>query len=638
MTSLINSTTHVITNFTYYDDVAAVPKPEPLPDWPVAKRTWRWCWVGHVYGFGSLYVLVAAFASVVLVNLNRRLRFQPLIVAIDVFLFLFGLSKSIFLFGDAYHSVGSMPDAFVQLLHGLTFPIVIATFSLLEILMSRLMRVPSRVRRSQKESHGMRIPGSMALWVLLTAYFLLVIGVYVAASKRRRLRYLLVLTQAIFITWGFVLCFMFTYNSFVAARYAKETGKALRQIVTYCRVRKQLKQNPNARHSSKRTDLNLHRIDRPAFDGYCEAVVDSPGEEGRETTDSSSAESFVFYNEASLTLNKEEMLKGRRAPSLLWNTAPPSMNHRRLSRCKRRHSDLTRPRGKTGHASVDSDDYEEDVDEEEDAAEEQKEDLEEENNYVTSGSTGRVSSRRTQVSYSSKSCVYVNNNNIGHHKDNSEDSIDKSLWVQSRDGCRNPRHGDSLVYLELLQCHPLSRTNHAYRQDSESQSDISTVEGSFQSPLRRSVAKLSTGEGPFEAIRDTGYMADAEVDSPKPLRKEQHKYFKRRFRLLRGRSKQDIGRETKQTALDDVVVQPGSPPPPGPYSLPVIGDHCSLGLNRIRQGRLIKKVFTVAYLTTAAEFVMCVVQVYALFGVFGVFSNVLVAAPWPWLAFQTVAR
>lgn len=633
MISVINSSSHVITNFTYYDDVTAAPKPEPLPDWPVAKRTWRWCWVGHVYGFGCLYVLLAALASVVLVNLNRRLRFQPLVVAIDVFLFLFGLSKCIFLFGDAYHSAGSMPDAFVQVLHGLTFPIVIATYSLLETLMSRLMRVSSRVRRGQKK--GYRIPGSTGLWVLLTAYFLLVVGVYAAASKRRRLRYLLVLTQAIFITWGFVLCFMFTYNSFVAARYAKETGRALRQIVTYCRVRKQLKQNPNARHSSKRKDL--HRIDRPAFDGYCEAVVDSHGDEGRETSDSSSAESFVFYNEASLTLNKEEMMNIRQSPSLLWNAAPQHalMNQRGLPKCKQRDSDLARCRGKAGNASMDSDDFEEEEYEEEDE-EEQKEDHEQEKSV----SVGKVISKRTQVSYSSKSCVYANNNNnnSGHRKDTSEDGVEKALWVQSRNGCSNPRHGDPLVYLELLQCHPLACTNHAYRQDSESQSDISTVEGCFQSPLKRSLAHLATVEGPFEAARDTGYMADAEVDSPTPLRKEQHRFCKRKFRLLRDRSKRDISPETKQAALDEVVVQPGSPPPPGPYSLPVTGDHYGLGLSRIRQGRLIKKVFTVAYLTTAAEFIMCIVQVYALFGVFGVFSNVLVAAPWPWLAFQTIAR
>ena len=128
------------------------------------------------------------------------------------------------------------------------------------------------------------------------------------------------------------------------------------------------------------------------------------------------------------------------------------------------------------------------------------------------------------------------------------------------------------------------------------------------------------GEDTFHEC--SGYMADTEYNSPKLRRKNKRKL----------------------SVLDDPEEDGGGDGPGGgsnspahcPYPLPMRDN--SLGLYRIRQGRVLRKVLKVTYLCTLFAFICCVLQLYAMFGVYGVLSNETTAQPWPWYVFMTCSR
>lgn len=64
----------------------------------------------------------------------------------------------------------------------------------------------------------------------------------------------------------------------------------------------------------------------------------------------------------------------------------------------------------------------------------------------------------------------------------------------------------------------------------------------------------------------------------------------------------------------------------------------TLSLHRIRQGKMIHKVIMATYVTTFLGFVVCLLQLYSVFGSYGIFGSNPKPDPWPWLLFQTFQR
>ena len=603
MTSQFVNSSNAIDEYTTLQS-----RPEPLPDWVNARRTWKWAWEIHVYGLGGFFIFVSLSALLVMLRLNRRICVQPLLILVNVFIIFFGLIKSVYLFIDAYHSTGSLPDTLVHLLHGLTFPIIIGTYSFLQMFISGLLKIKLSPSSSQGQARTMSF-SARTLYIVLFVYFLIVAIIYPISVQNRKFRYWMILTQGIFITWGFVLCFMFIHNSFVAARYARETGKALKQIVTYCRLKREMKMN-----GLNRMNLDLHRIDKTRFDYVGgEFLQHSIGDD---TNGSDSSNSLIFYNEAASELRtntfKEE---ARQTNTELTNRNPKKINKRaKNSHIERKWSGL-----KT-----------------------QKQFVSNTSSLFANADSGdeRDSESVWSVEQDSRTPVPANDQ---PHQRNGHFSIISSAkpgifeggttWFPVLDNVNNNcclGNSDPLVYLELLQCHPHARTNRAYLRDSDTASESLTMPTTdlITTPTTDRPIILSDG---FTDTKDIGYLADTE--SPKQTELSAHR---RRFKLtchLRSTNRRPVEHKDAES--------PSSPPPAKFLINGPAPDECNkncLGLNRIRQGRVVRKILKITYLTTGSEFIMCVAQVYALFGVFGVFSNVPVAAPWPWLIFQTISR
>ena len=119
-------------------------------------------------------------------------------------------------------------------------------------------------------------------------------------------------------------------------------------------------------------------------------------------------------------------------------------------------------------------------------------------------------------------------------------------------------------------------------------------------------------ENPDEVLPDSGYMADTEHNSP------EHR---------------GVAPARHDSACQE---SPTNSPEHDRYKLQ--NKEGKVSLYRIRQGRTLHKVVKVTYGTTLLAFMCCVLQLYSIFGVYGVLAKGLHPEPWPWYIFQTCFR
>ncbi len=120
--------------------------------------------------------------------------------------------------------------------------------------------------------------------------------------------------------------------------------------------------------------------------------------------------------------------------------------------------------------------------------------------------------------------------------------------------------------------------------------------------------------------QESGYWADTELNSPKRCRKKG-----------KSRRKGRIEEEEEEKEERD-----NNSPQHEPYPLPLAEG--TVSLYRIRQGRVLHKTLKISYFTTLLGFICCVLELYAMFGVYGVLSTEEYAEPWPWFIFHTFFR
>lgn len=464
---------------------------EPHPDWSLAHDQWSAAWPVHIYGLGSLFVLLAVYALLILAVLSRR---HPLLAYTALAIFALGASRGFVMLVDPYASANRLPLAMVLVLQAATSPCLIAIFTLLELSIMMRVRQPTE-RNIQRFLIG-----------LLLAHLALVACIYVVVAVHPQLKLLVLLSQAIFITWGLVLCFVFVYNAFKITQFSHETTRVLHQIATYSRVKKSVQ---GGRH------LALHRIRKPRIRKSSTEVYPLSGEEEGEESEHSSEESLCFFNEAHFELNEAQLEAACRQHLQQQNIQPNSSNGD--SSCS---SNNNSKRKRSHHESA----------------------------------TEQLKSKR---------CIRDTLHSIG----------------PSRDGYHSLANPTTLVLSDQQACKPDDDDAEKDEEDKEQDEEDESHEG---------------------------YMAD--TDSPKSNRKH------------------------KNAAENET---PGSPSL-GPYPLPAKDN--SLGLWRIRRGRVLREVLKLTYTCTFFAFLCCVLQLYAMFGVYGVLSNETVSQPWPWLSFMSLSR
>ena len=127
-----------------------------------------------------------------------------------------------------------------------------------------------------------------------------------------------------------------------------------------------------------------------------------------------------------------------------------------------------------------------------------------------------------------------------------------------------------------------------------------------------------------DIVQESGYMADTELNSPK----QKKRFWKHRHKnhLQEDNEDQDCERGNNGN----------SSPKHEPYPLRHVEG--TVSLYRIRQGRTLHKALKITYFTTLLGFICCILQLYAMFGVYGVLSNDQHVEAWPWYVYHLFLR
>ena len=186
-----------------------IPRPEPLPEWEVAIRTWKELWKVHFIGFGCLFGIMALFSCYCLYRIHRARKSMTLakyFFAVCLMMMLFCFSRSLYLLLDPYesHSNGlTLPVILVRILFALGYPCLTSAFSLIHLAFIEVKKVRAIATRLQNIKF---------LTLVITLHFLIVIIVYTVVTVAPKLARLLILCQSILISWWIFLAVCFLYS------------------------------------------------------------------------------------------------------------------------------------------------------------------------------------------------------------------------------------------------------------------------------------------------------------------------------------------------------------------------------------------------------------------------------------------
>jgi len=243
--------------------------PVPVPDWSRARPVWRGCWPAHIYGFGCAFLLAAALSVGSTPYCFRCRRSPRSTVATSTVSSIVGvvcLAQSCVLLIDAYHSTGLLPVAVVQMVHGLVFPGVVSTLTILDRIFSALVK-PRQHLGSIK--HPRLIATALSVYLLSTS------ATYLVISCRPHTRLWLLLCQVVSLTWGCAAVFLVACQCVRLARYARLTARSRRQTAMYIRAKRHVEQCLDAaRDSERRYQLLKHlarlRVARTKADEFAQ--------------------------------------------------------------------------------------------------------------------------------------------------------------------------------------------------------------------------------------------------------------------------------------------------------------------------------------------------------------------------------
>ncbi|KAJ7360614.1 hypothetical protein OS493_015722 [Desmophyllum pertusum] len=136
------------------DDSSQRSWAEPSPHWLEAIKEWNWLWEVHIYGFGTIFVLIAFFALFYLV-VSRKTAFTRHgvhLAVMNIALFTSGFFRSLILFWDPYASSSDTTD--LQLLiciisWGISTACITSSFSIMLLIFLETTRTslgPARLK------------------------------------------------------------------------------------------------------------------------------------------------------------------------------------------------------------------------------------------------------------------------------------------------------------------------------------------------------------------------------------------------------------------------------------------------------------------------------------------------------------
>ena len=581
--------------------------PEPQPDWPEAIQSWGLAWKIHIYGFGALYIVLFLSTVYFMIKLRKRLLPQPYVLGIAAMTVLMSLCRIVYLLVDPYQSCDFLPPLLVRMLNSLVYPCLVSMFTLLHVIIVQITKMNPN-KTSAVKKHRM-------LCISISSYFLCTAAITTTVSLNVRLKFLLLFSQGVFISWGLVVCFSFVYNGFKVSQFTSEANRALKEFTLYTKIRKE------AIRSGKPRDLALHRVTKPRMRDEAEMMPMELEPSCESAGDSS--DSMSFFNDAFGENEKCQIVI--RSNEAGWDEGHVANAKDESAQVGKRNGSLVA--NAPGHPTRESDsNWESDgrSDSPSPSAHADSDRQHSAKRYKSSSTRRRprrdpsrdepVSSHQHRYLIRKKPlsvlASYFKTNGVLHAK---EPSV--CPWQSTETlFCHTNRAfdvGSCQSNINNLEADPIAE-NIPFVEVANDLSTTDTVHaGTHNDPLPTVSQQVDAGDG--------GYMADTEPNSPKP----------KPCKTRRGRPK------PPSSLPLDVESQQGSPRHV-PYPLPL--NDGSMGLYRILQGRILSQVHKFVYIATLFVFITCVMKLYAMFGVYGVLTKDTEAEVWPWFVFNTCAR
>ena len=201
---------------------------EPLPQWDLALRTWQWVWPLHWAGIGSLFVLMALYAtwSIIIMSSGKNKRRQPLSLVINILLVILGLTRALFLFINPYESeqcyiLPNCPMILTRLLFGLGLPCFTASFSLIHLTFLQLTKLTL---------YPAKLQSIKVLICVISIHFGLAIITEVIMFTNANWRWLTIVCQGFFILFCLLLSTSFIYSGRKVIKYARQNSSRMQRL------------------------------------------------------------------------------------------------------------------------------------------------------------------------------------------------------------------------------------------------------------------------------------------------------------------------------------------------------------------------------------------------------------------------
>lgn len=184
------------------------PKPEPesnvepMPEWNEAIELWGPAWEFHLYGLGTAFLILALLSLVCLTRLSKHESNQrKLSVVLLGFLAMYGASRSLFLFVDAYHHKNTIPMAVLNIIWGIAQPCLITSYTLLFVVLLNALRLKQRFQTWFT---------SRNLAFIIVPHFLFVFGAELIISFFPQFKTLVFLCQFLYAFFSLSLALLYT--------------------------------------------------------------------------------------------------------------------------------------------------------------------------------------------------------------------------------------------------------------------------------------------------------------------------------------------------------------------------------------------------------------------------------------------
>lgn len=202
---------------------------EPVPKWGPALRTWQWAWEMHWIGFGTLFTLLAVYSLITMTEIiiiKRRTKRGHLALVIASLLFIFGLTRALFLFINPYESkqcnlLPECPVILTRILFGVALPCITASFSLVHLAFLQVMKLKLYPEKLQS---GRFLSG------VIVFHFSLMFFAEVMVTLFASLKALIIICQSFYIVLNLILSVSFLYSGTKIVNYVHKNNSHVSRL------------------------------------------------------------------------------------------------------------------------------------------------------------------------------------------------------------------------------------------------------------------------------------------------------------------------------------------------------------------------------------------------------------------------